>query len=161
MRIAYRAIFAACVTALVPAPAGADELDRCRTDDAARIRFLETRLDERRSYADWWWKGWMTTYGVGAVVQGVRAGVEDDTGEQADYAVSAAKAAFGTTRPLPLSAERVRAPTPARRRPGRRGGAAASGSRSAKSSCGRAPTRRVRAGRSGTSRTSPSTSRAA
>lgn len=100
MHAPHRAIVAACIAVLVPGAAGAAALDRCRPDDAARIRFLEARLDARRGYADWWWKGWTTTYGVGAVVEAVQAGLEDDTGRQADYAVSAAKAAFGTTRLL-------------------------------------------------------------
>ncbi len=91
------------IVGLVPIHAVATEpalLDRCGVDDAARIRFLEERLDQRRSYADLWWKGWTAAYGIGTVVESVQAGLEDDRGRKADYAVSAAKAAFGTTRLL-------------------------------------------------------------
>jgi hypothetical protein len=59
---------------------------------------LVERLDERERYADLWWRGWIGFYGVGAVVQGARAGVEDDRGKRADYIVSAVKAVGGTTR---------------------------------------------------------------
>lgn len=88
------------VTALAAAPSAAADLARCEADTADRIRFLEERLDARRGYARWWWSGWTSAYGLGTVIQGVRAGIEDDRGRQADYAVSAAKAAFGTTRLL-------------------------------------------------------------
>jgi hypothetical protein len=70
----------------------------CDPDTSARLRFLEDRLDARRTYADWWWKGWTGFYGIGTVVETVQAATEDDEGKQADYAVSAAKAAFGTVR---------------------------------------------------------------
>jgi len=79
----------------------ADEpLARCGTDRADRIRFIESRLEQRRTYADYWWKGWTSAYGVGTVVESVRAGLEDHRGRRADYAVSAGKAAIGTTRLL-------------------------------------------------------------
>jgi hypothetical protein len=80
-------------------PEAGASLDRCDADTASRIRFIETRLDDRRTYADWWWKGWTAAYGIGTVVESVEAGLEnDDTGRRADYVVGAVKAAFGTTR---------------------------------------------------------------
>jgi hypothetical protein len=80
-------------------PAGA-AFEACDPDTAARLAFLERRLDERRTYADRWWKIWTGGYALGTVVQSVRAGIEDDDGEQADLVVGAVKALFGTTRLL-------------------------------------------------------------
>jgi hypothetical protein len=102
-RTCRMAATALVISGLVPMHARAVEpstLDRCSVDDAARIRFLEERLDQRRGYADLWWKGWTAGYGIGTIVEAVEAGIEDDRGRKADYAVSAAKAAFGTTRLL-------------------------------------------------------------
>jgi len=85
---------------LAPAPtsvARAESLERCDPDTAARLRFIEGRLEHRRPYADWWWKGWTAFYATGMVVQSVQAGLEDDDSKQADLVVSAVKAAFGTT----------------------------------------------------------------
>ena len=76
------------------------DLARCEANTAERIRFIEDRLEERRTYATWWWRGWTTTYAVGTVFQAARAGVEDSEGKRADLAVSAAKALFGTARLL-------------------------------------------------------------
>lgn len=76
------------------------ETPACPADVQARLEFLEERLDERRVWADRWWKFWTTTYGLGVVVQSVRAGIEDDDGEQADFVVSAVKALSGTARLL-------------------------------------------------------------
>lgn len=72
----------------------------CAPELRARLVFLETRLDSRRTWADRWWKGWTATYGVGTVVESVRAGLEDDEGDRADYTVSAVKALLGTARLL-------------------------------------------------------------
>jgi hypothetical protein len=96
---------AALLVSLTPALAGAEpaaspsvSLDRCAGDDAARVRYLEDRLDSRRTYADYWWKGWMGAYGLGTVIEAVQASTHDDEGRKADYAVSAGKALFGTVR---------------------------------------------------------------
>jgi len=70
----------------------------CDADTAARLEFIETRLEARRQYADIWWKGWLGGYAVGTVVESVLAGREDDTGRRADYVVSAVKALGGTVR---------------------------------------------------------------
>jgi hypothetical protein len=71
---------------------------RCSAGTSERLRFIEDRLEERRPYANYWWIGWTGFYGIGTVVQSVRAGVEDDDSKQADLVVSAAKAVIGTTR---------------------------------------------------------------
>jgi hypothetical protein len=72
----------------------------CSEGTVERLRFVEQRLDQRRSYAGWWWKGWTGFYGIGMVVESVQAGTEDDGGKRADYIVSAAKAGFGVGRLL-------------------------------------------------------------
>ena len=88
----------------VPAGARAAEaadLSRCDAGTAERLRFIEERLEERQPYATWWWRGWTGAYAAGVVMQGVRAGLEDDSeAKQADFAVSAGKALIGTTRLL-------------------------------------------------------------
>src|SRR5690349_8162614 len=78
---------AAVLVSLAPAYAGAEtalvptvSLDRCAADDAARVRFLEERLDSRRTYADYWWKGWMGGYALGTVIEAVQASTHDDEG---------------------------------------------------------------------------------
>jgi hypothetical protein len=86
------------VGALPTVAPAADPLEHCDANHAERIRFIESRLEQRRTYADYWWKGWTAGYGAGTVVEAVLAGTEDRKGRQADYAVSAAKAAFGTAR---------------------------------------------------------------
>jgi hypothetical protein len=80
--------------------AEATDLSRCDAGTAERLRFIEERLEQRQPYATWWWRVWTTGYGVGTVTQGVRAGVEDREGKQAELAVSAGKALFGTIRLL-------------------------------------------------------------
>jgi hypothetical protein len=88
----------ACATIALARPVAAEPATACDPETAARLRFLEDRLDARRTYADWWWKGWTGFYGIGTVVETVQAATEDDRGKRADYAVSAGKAAFGTVR---------------------------------------------------------------
>ena len=53
-------------------------LERCGGETGERLRFLESRLDGHQRYADLWWKGWTGVYVGGIVVQGARAGFEDD-----------------------------------------------------------------------------------
>jgi hypothetical protein len=81
---------------------GAEEsgLGRCSAGTAERLTFIEDRLEMRRQYATWWWRGWTTFYGLGVVIQGVRGGLEKDDSTQADLVVSAVKAGIGTTRLL-------------------------------------------------------------
>jgi hypothetical protein len=88
----------AAITVAHPAAAAPPDAVTCDPDTTARLRFLEDRLDQRRTYADYWWKGWTAFYGIGTVVETVQAATEDDRGKRADYAVSAGKAAFGTIR---------------------------------------------------------------
>lgn len=77
-----------------------DTLARCSAGTGERLRFIEDRLEERRPYAQYWWMGWTGFYGLGTVVQSVRAGLEEDDSKQADLVVSAVKASFGVTRLL-------------------------------------------------------------
>ena len=99
MRRSCYAIVVACIATIAPA-ASAAEFEACRADDAERIRWIESRLEERRTYANYWWMGWTGAYGIGTIVQSVQAGTEDRDGRQADYVVSAVKALFGTSRLL-------------------------------------------------------------
>ena len=91
------------------ARAQADEatLGRCSSGTAERLGFIEDRLEQRRPYATWWWRGWTGFYGIGTVVESVQAGIEDDRGKRADYTVSAVKAGFGFGRLLfyPITAK--------------------------------------------------------
>jgi hypothetical protein len=87
----------ASLLAPVSASMAADELERCDPDSAARVRFIEDRLEQRRRYADWYWKGWTGFYALGTAVQSYRGAVENDDSKQADLVISAVKALFGTT----------------------------------------------------------------
>ena len=100
----------AMATAVGPVGAVAAEesaLGHCSAGTAERVGFIEERLEQRRSYATWWWRGWTGFYGLGTVVQSVQAGIEDDRGKRADYTVSAVKAGFGVGRLLfyPITAK--------------------------------------------------------
>jgi hypothetical protein len=77
---------------------GADPaLDRCDPDTRDRLRFLESHLDEKSTYAERWWIGWTTVYSAGIAVEGARAGLADDAGPRADAIVTAVKAGVGLT----------------------------------------------------------------
>lgn len=73
---------------------------RCSAGTSERLQFIEDRLELRRPYANYWWLGWTGFYGLGTVVQSVRAPFEGDDSKQADLVVSAVKASFGVTRLL-------------------------------------------------------------
>lgn len=60
-----------------------------------RLNFLVDRLDTDRDYAWWWWHGWTAFYGVGVVVEGVRAGLTDHDAKKAEYIIGGIKAAGG------------------------------------------------------------------
>ena len=104
--LVLRALIGATVLAFsIAAPVLADshegsmlDVSACDADTQARLRWMTDRLDSRERYADLWWRGWISFYGIGTVVQATRAGLEDDGGERADLIVSAVKAAGGTTR---------------------------------------------------------------
>jgi len=70
----------------------------CESQDESRLLWLIDRLESRERYADLWWRGWLGIYGIGAIVEGVAAGTEDDRGKRADDIVSAVKAVGGVTR---------------------------------------------------------------
>lgn len=69
-------------------------------DVDARIAFIEERLDAHRKHAYYWQWGWTSVYGSGLVIQSLRAGLSEDNEHQADYVVSAVKAAGGVARML-------------------------------------------------------------
>lgn len=70
----------------------------CEPSTRTRLDWIVERLDSRSTYADLWWKGWLGVYGLGAVVESVQAGRENDRGQRADRIVSAVKAVGGVTR---------------------------------------------------------------
>jgi hypothetical protein len=70
----------------------------CAPETTARSRFLEERLEGRRRYAEVWWTGWATVHGLGLVVEGTRAGFENDRGVRANLAVNAVKSSIGLAR---------------------------------------------------------------
>jgi hypothetical protein len=70
----------------------------CDPATSQRIDFIAQRLDERRRHARRWWMGFTSFYGIGTVVTSYQAARNEDAGERAVDAVSAVKAAFGTTR---------------------------------------------------------------
>lgn len=74
------------------------DVSACRPHTRERLQWLVERTDSRELYADLWWKGWFGFYGAGVVIQGTRAGLENDGGQRADLIVSAIKAAGGVTR---------------------------------------------------------------
>ena len=79
-----------------PRPAGT--YTACRSDDAARLGFLTERLDARRRYATYYYRGWISFYTVGAGVSTYDAVKKQDNGKQAVHALSAAMAVFGIAR---------------------------------------------------------------
>jgi len=78
----------------VPAP----ELAPCDPATSERLDFVMARLEERHTYARRWWMGFTGFYGIGTVVSSVQASQEGNSGQRANYAISAVKAAFGTGR---------------------------------------------------------------
>jgi hypothetical protein len=99
----------AVVVALLALPAaarGQDDVESgasfegCAPDTAARMRFIEGRLEDGQNYARYWWYGWTGFYAASMVVASARAGTEDDSGERADQIVNAVKALTGTVRNL-------------------------------------------------------------
>ena len=80
--------------------AGGDPLAACDSDTSARIRFIESRLDAGAPYARNWWTFFTMFYGTGTIYSYVRAAKTGDNAKRANSYVSAAKAAFGTTRLL-------------------------------------------------------------
>jgi hypothetical protein len=77
----------------LPAPDGA--LARCEGEVAARLRFLEPRLESHARYARRWLWAWTGIHAGGLVYGSTMAGVEDGRGERADQAVDAVKSAIG------------------------------------------------------------------
>jgi len=65
----------------------------CDAQTAARLEFLETRLEQGRTRAAWWYYGWLSFFAVGAGVQGTRAAVTH--GHDADLLAGSIKATLG------------------------------------------------------------------
>ncbi len=69
----------------------------CDAQTSARLDFLEARLEEGRRGAAWWWRGWLTVFSVGAVLQSTKAVLSRYDGHDADLLVSAGKSLLGVT----------------------------------------------------------------
>ena len=63
-----------------------------------RLEVAEKMLERQRDYVEVWWRGWLSFYSIGLVVQGTRAALEDETAVRADLIISAVKAAGGIVR---------------------------------------------------------------
>jgi hypothetical protein len=74
------------------------DTSHCAPATGARLQWLVTRLESRERYADLWWRGWISFYAIGVAVEGTKAGLDDDRGDRANDAVSAAKAVGGVAR---------------------------------------------------------------
>jgi hypothetical protein len=104
MRVLVSVLVAATLAG--PAWTWAEELpppeayEACEPETAARLRFLETRLEDGQPHGRYWWYGWTGFYGASMVFSSTRAGLEDDDGERADQIVSAVKALTGVARQL-------------------------------------------------------------
>ena len=63
-----------------------------------RLHFLESRIEAQRAHAALWWKGWLSFYTAGMLVQGVRAATATEAADRADLWISFAKATGGVIR---------------------------------------------------------------
>jgi hypothetical protein len=79
-------------------PESAVAVGPCEGQTAARVEFLEERLEGDRKWARNWTYGFRSFYGLGTVVTAAQAIDEDDSGDRAADIVSSVKAAFGTAR---------------------------------------------------------------
>jgi hypothetical protein len=60
-----------------------------------RLRFAEEKLDYRRDYANYWWKGWTGFYIAGIGERGYKASHTDSAGKRADFLASVVKSGLG------------------------------------------------------------------
>jgi len=89
-----------CLSAVASAQTGNDALfQQCDGDTAARIRFLEGGLEENRSYAQWYYGGWLGFYTIGVGYSSYGA-ANNERGERAVHILSAIKAVGGIGRML-------------------------------------------------------------
>jgi hypothetical protein len=95
----FMSLAPAVVLSQEPGPP-ATSFDSCAEDTAARLRFIEQRLEDGRTYAQYWWRGWLGFYALGTVVTSAQAATESDGGQRADHIVSAVKALGGTVRQI-------------------------------------------------------------
>lgn len=77
----------------------------CDASIQPRLDFLESRLDEGRTHAKWWWRSWLGIFIFGALVQSANAGWEENKSERANDYMSVAKSLLGVAdlsfRPMP------------------------------------------------------------
>jgi hypothetical protein len=72
----------------------------CSRDEAARIAFLEDRLDGNAPYARRWWWTWNVVYVGGMAYEGTQAALPDEREKRAAGIANAVKSAIGLTRAL-------------------------------------------------------------
>lgn len=100
-----RALALAFALVSLPVTTTAARAQACDATVQARLDFLESRLDEGRTHAEWWWKSWLGIFIFGALVQSVNAGWEENKSERANDYMSVAKSLLGVAdlsfRPMP------------------------------------------------------------
>lgn len=97
----WHAVLVCFMASSAPAASGQEHAPvfaSCTEETAARLRFIEQRLEDGRTYAQYWGSGWLAFYALGTVVTSAQAATDDDAGRQADHVVSAVKALGGTVR---------------------------------------------------------------
>lgn len=99
-----RWVAAVTLLATVGSTVPASAQSACDAATQERLRFLESRLEEGRTNASLWWRGWLATFAIGAVVQSSRTAFTDNHGREADFLFSAGKSLLGfaelTFRPI-------------------------------------------------------------
>jgi hypothetical protein len=88
------------VAAILVAPTPALAAEPTDAELKARASFLEQRLTTQRAHADAWWWGWSLFYGMGAVVQGVRATDADNDADKADRIIGSVQSSAALIRLL-------------------------------------------------------------
>lgn len=112
---AFPRALAACVTALLLLTPPAAQAQGCDPSTEARLRYLESRLDDGQSNAKLWWQSWMAVFVIGIGLKTTTGSMEDDGSNAAADFIAAGKSALGiaelSLRPHlgRFGAERVRA----------------------------------------------------
>ncbi|HEY2776192.1 MAG TPA: hypothetical protein VGK20_19280 [Candidatus Binatia bacterium] len=90
-----RMIAALLVAALVVVPSARAVAQTCDPNTEARLKFLESRLDEGKRAMDWWWGSWMSVFSIGVGYETYKAITQHDDGRQAAAGFQAGKSAVG------------------------------------------------------------------
>jgi hypothetical protein len=102
-RLSLASILVVVLSAAAKAQTGAADsavlFQQCDGDTAARIRFIEDNLEDDRTYARYYYGGWLGFYTVGIGYSSFEA-AHNERGEQAVHIASAVKAVGGIGRML-------------------------------------------------------------